>query len=235
MKKRLLVVEDDESLRLTLIDNLEIDGYDVLSASTIAEAKIKIEQQSNTEQDIDLIVLDLMLPDGSGYLLCEDIRKKDHNVMILMLTARTLDTDLQAGFKAGADDYLTKPYKVAELLLRVKALLRRKSTAIMDSDNALINGFEINWQQHSISKHGHKVHLTKKEFDLLKLLFNNIGQPLSRDKILQEVWGDEVYVEERTVDNFISNIRKAFDLNETQNYFIKTVRSVGYALMQTRE
>lgn len=233
MNNRLLVVEDDESLRLTLVDNLELEGYDVLSASTIAEAKSVISQQSLASQEIELIVLDLMLPDGSGYDLCEEIRLTNQRMMILMLTARTLDTDLQMGFNKGADDYLTKPYKVAELLLRIKALLRRTSSAQRSTETSIINGAKINWLKHSVSKDGQEIHLTKKEFDLLKLLFDNLDQPLTRDEILSQVWGDEVYVEERTVDNFISNIRKALDLNEPGVYFVKTVRGVGYALMKT--
>lgn len=232
MNNRLLVVEDDESLRLTLVDNLELEGYDVFSASTIAEAKSVISQQSLASQEIELIVLDLMLPDGSGYDLCEEIRLTNQRMMILMLTARTLDTDLQMGFNKGADDYLTKPYKVAELLLRIKALLRRTSSAQRSTETSIINDAKINWLKHSVSKDGQEIHLTKKEFDLLKLLFDNLDQPLTRDDILSQVWGDEVYVEERTVDNFISNIRKALDLNEPGVYFVKTVRGVGYVLMK---
>jgi two-component system phosphate regulon response regulator PhoB len=232
MNNRLLVVEDDESLRLTLVDNLELEGYEVFWASTIAEAKSVISQQSLASQEIELIVLDLMLPDGSGYDLCEEIRLTNQRMMILMLTARTLDTDLQMGFNKGADDYLTKPYKVAELLLRIKALLRRTSSAKRSTETSIINDAKINWQKHSVSKDGQEIHLTKKEFDLLKLLFDNLDQPLTRDDILSQVWGDEVYVEERTVDNFISNIRKALDLNEHRVYFVKTVRGVGYALMR---
>jgi len=232
MKNRLLVIEDDESLRLTLIDNLELEGYDVFSASTISEARSILSRQHDADLNIDLIVLDVMLPDGSGYDFSKEIRPNNPNMMILMLTARTLDADLQAGFDAGADDYLTKPYKVAELLLRIKALLRRGSVIDHAAQSSSMNGFKVNWQRHKISKDGQEVHLTKKEFDLLKLLFDNLDQPLTRDQILGQVWGDEVYVEERTVDNFISNIRKVLDLNEPQTYFIKTVRSVGYALMR---
>jgi len=232
MKNRLLVIEDDESLRLTLIDNLELEGYDVLSASTLSDARSILSQQNDADQNIDLIVLDVMLPDGSGYDFSKEIRPTNQHVMILMLTARTLDADLQAGFKAGADDYLTKPYKIAELLLRIKALLRRGSIIEHTPASSSINGFEVDWQRHKISKQGQEAHLTKKEFDLLKLLFDNLDQPLTREQILSQVWGDEVYVEERTVDNFISNIRKVLDLNEPQTYFIKTVRSVGYALMK---
>lgn len=235
MSKRLLVVEDDESLRLTLIDNLEIEGYEVFSASTIAEANLILSQQCKVDRNIDLIVLDVMLPDGSGYDLCEKIRPDNQNVMILMLTARTLDSDLQAGFNAGADDYLTKPYKVTELLLRIKALLRRTSNPIRSTECSTINGFEINWHKRLVTKQDQMTHLTKKEFDLLKLLFDNTHRPLTRDEILSQVWGNQVYVDERTVDNFISNVRKILDLNEPQMYFIKTIRGVGYALMRIKE
>ena len=230
MANRLLVVEDDESLRLTLIDNLELEGYQVFSANTIADAKRIVAQQAKLNLDIELMVLDVMLPDGSGYDLAQEIRPSNPSMMILMLTARTLDSDLEAGFNAGADDYLTKPYKIAELLLRITALLRRTSATSWTTKPSLVNGFEIDWQQLRVTNHGVDIHLTKKEFDLLKLLFDNIGLPLTRNDILNQVWGDGVYVEERTVDNFISNVRKALDLNEPKPYFIKTVRGVGYAL-----
>ncbi|GAA6138067.1 response regulator transcription factor [Arenicella sp. 4NH20-0111] len=232
IKSRLLVVEDDESLRLTLIDNLEMEGFEVFGASTVAEATGIISTQSNANEIIDLMILDIMLPDGSGYALCESIRLNDQHMMILMLTARTLDSDLQEGFNAGADDYLTKPYKVAELLLRVNALLRRQVNKEPMNLKSLINDFEINWQQRQVINQHQVIHFTKKEFDLLKLLYDNIDQPLSRDQILSSVWGTEVYVEERTVDNFISNIRKMLNLNPPHPYVIRTVRGIGYALMR---
>lgn len=149
-----------------------------------------------------------------------------------MLTARTLDSDLHAGFSAGADDYLTKPYKLAELLLRISALLRRAPGISLSQDDTDINNFQVSWSKRSITKNKQAVHLTKKEFDLLQLLFNNLERPLPRDEILNQVWGEEIYVEERTVDNFISNVRKALDLNTPQPYHIKTIRGVGYALVK---
>jgi len=140
---------------------------------------------------------------------------------------------VHAGFSAGADDYLTKPYKIAELLLRINALLRRAPGTNQIESNVDINGFEVCWSKFSIIKEGQTVHLTKKEFDLLQLLFENINQPLHRDEILNRVWGEDIYVEERTVDNFISNVRKALNLTSPQPYYIKTIRGVGYALIKT--
>jgi len=233
MNKRLLVVEDDESLRLTLIDNLQLEDYEVFGASTLAEARRALTQQRDADESIELIILDVMLPDGSGYDLCSDIKPDFPELMILMLTARTLDSDLHAGFNAGADDYLTKPYKIAELLLRIKALLRRASGAGRTGNSVKINGFDVSWLTLSVTKDDQTVHLTKKEFDLLKLLFDNINQPLHRDDILNQVWGTGIYVEERTVDNFISNVRKALKLHSPNPYYIKTVRGVGYALIKT--
>jgi len=233
MDSHILVVEDDDSLRLTLIDNLELEGYKVFGASTISEAKACLEQH-RASQGFDLIILDLMLPDGSGYDLCKEIRFNDQNVMILMLTARTLDSDLHAGFNSGADDYLTKPYKLDELLLRVGALLRRVSSTLSTNDSSLINGFDICWKQHRITKDGQEVHLTKKEFDLLKLLCDHIDQPMSRDEILNQVWGENVFVDTRTVDNFISNVRKSLDLVAPQPYAIKTIRGIGYVLSKAK-
>lgn len=233
MNKRLLVVEDDESLRLTLVDNLQLENYEVYSASSLSEARSILLQQRKFKQDIELMVLDLMLPDGSGYDLCAEVKPNYPELMILMLTARTLDSDLHAGFTAGADDYLTKPYKIAELLLRIMALLRRAPSPHQPHNDTNINGFNVSWLKHSITKRGQAIHLTKKEFDLLQLLFENIDQPLHRDEILNQVWGEDIYVEERTVDNFISNVRKALNLNSPKPYYIKTIRGVGYALIKT--
>ena len=191
-----------------------------------------IRDRQTADQGIDLVVLDVMLPDGSGYDLCKEIRPEHPGLMVLMLTARTLDSDLHAGFNAGADDYLTKPYKIGELLLRISALLRRAPGAVRIQDEIDINGFNVSWSKRVIVKDQQPVHLTKKEFDLLKLLFENIDRPLTRDEILDQVWGQEIYVEERTVDNFISNVRRALDLNSPQPYHIKTIRGIGYVLVK---
>ena len=226
----ILVVEDDENLRLALVDNLQLESYQVFAVDTMAAADGIL-----TQETIELVILDIMLPDGSGYDFCQVLKEKHPTAMVLMLTARTLDNDLLTGFSVGADDYMTKPYKVAELLARVKALLSRSQSAnVNHTKTSRINGFVINWQQRSITQavNSDQVHLTKKEFDLLYLLFININNPLSREKILDQVWGEGVYVEERTVDNFISVIRKALNLNEPQKFFIRTIRGIGYSLVR---
>ena len=226
----ILVVEDDENLRLALVDNLQLESYQVFAVDTMAAADGVL-----TQETIELVILDIMLPDGSGYDFCQVLKEKHPTAMVLMLTARTLDNDLLTGFSVGADDYMTKPYKVAELLARVKALLSRSQSAnVNHTKTSRINDFVINWQQRSITQavNSDQVHLTKKEFDLLYLLFININNPLSREKILDQDWGEGVYVEERTVDNFISVIRKALNLNEPQKFFIRTIRGIGYSLVR---
>jgi len=230
MVNKILVVEDDQNLRLTLVDNLELEGYQVFSASTLSVAYQVLQRE-----EVDLIVLDIMLPDGSGYHFSKELRFENSNVMILMLTARTLNSDLIEGFSSGADDYMTKPYKLNELLARIKALLLRATPLNRGSTFvSQINGLEVNWQEriiiNTVEGVDEEVYLTKKEFDLLHFLYSNLNKPLSREEILEKVWDKGVFVEERTVDNFISVIRKILSLNEPEEYFIKTVRGVGYLL-----
>lgn len=233
MIDKILVVEDDKNLRLTLVDNLELDGYEVLCAATLNAA-----QQILATQPISLTVLDIMLPDGSGYDFAKELRVKQPNTMILMLTARTLNSDLITGFSAGADDYMTKPYKLNELLVRIKALLARSHLSSSHlAQQCCINGYRVNWQERRIINEkdnalDHVTHLTKKEFDLLHLLYQNIDKPLSRQEILNKVWGQGIYVENRTVDNFISVIRKALNLNAPEQYSIRTIRGIGYSLVK---
>lgn len=222
-----LVVEDDHNLRLTLVDNLEMEGYRVLACDSLRSAN-----QCLDEEDIDVIVLDIMLPDGSGYDFCQRVREQAPQIMILMLTARTLDADLLQGFAAGTDDYLTKPYKLEELLARIKALVARSNRNIVIPGNTVLNGFKIDWDTRQVNDREIAVHLTKKEFDLLRLLYDNLSVPLSRTEILDEIWGDKVCVEERTVDNFVSNIRRSLQLLPPNRFQIRTVRGVGYCLVE---
>jgi DNA-binding response OmpR family regulator len=224
----ILIVEDDENLRVALADNLEAEGYEVALATSGAEARTRLEERS-----VALIVLDVMLPDIDGYRLCQELRRAEVRAPILMLTARSLDEDVVRGFDAGADDYVAKPYRLALLLARVRALLRRGGHAApgvavqrltfgeftLDEDSRIVAGRE-----------GASVDLTRKEFDLLRYFLQNQGRALARQQILDEVWGEDIVVDERTVDNFVSSVKKKLSWTPESGFRIVTVRGVGYRM-----
>ena len=222
-----LIVEDDENLRLTLRDILE-DEYVVSTAGTVANARDQINQYN-----FQLIVLDLMLPDGDGYQFCRELRGNNYHMPILMLTARSLEDDLVKGFDVGADDYLIKPYRANELLARIKALLKRGSVTPATSPNGNrfnLNGFSINRDARSVrTSTGDSVELTPKELDVLLYLWDNPHKAISRIKLLEQVWGNTV-IDTRTVDNFISSIKKKLNLSQGNSVYVETVRGVGYRL-----
>lgn len=225
MTAKVLIVEDDKNLRETLADNLELEGYHVYSSELVEDSKTIL-----LEQPVDLVVLDIMLPDGNGYELCRWIRER-LDVLILMLTARSLEKDIVEGFISGTDDYVNKPYRSSELILRIKALLRRKSVSIV-SQSQNINGYLINWSLREVYKNSKKIHLTKTAFDILMYLFEHINHSCSREEILNTVWGNDVYVDNRTVDNFVSNLKKQLILTQGSDYQIKTIRGIGYSLVK---
>jgi len=224
-RPRILLVEDDENLRIGLADNLGDEGYDVTQAATVADAKAAL-----TDVDFDLFVLDVMLPDGDGYSFCEHLRQDGHTGMVLMLTARSLEEDLVRGFDAGADDYVAKPYRLRELLVRVRALLRRRGHKPADANRVVIGDIEVDRERRVVTKAGAEVSLTKTEYDLWCLLVDNASRVLPRDAILDQVWGKDVSVEVRTVDNFISSLKKKLDKKRDARFRIQTVRGVGYRL-----
>ncbi|MBL8910166.1 MAG: response regulator transcription factor [Archangium sp.] len=218
MTSRVLVVEDDSTLRLALCDNLEDEGYAVTPAATLAEAR---KQLSSAPPDV--VVLDLMLPDGDGTTLCRELRKAKTTARILMLTARTLEDDLVKGFEAGADDYLAKPYRLRELLARIGALARRRATTTTDTKHA-VGEWTVDESARTVTDaKGKEVELTRKEFDLLVFLIRAGDAVATRDAILDAIWGD-VVVDTHTVDNFISSLKKKLKLD------VKTVRGVGFRL-----
>lgn len=220
----ILVVEDDDNLRSTLIDNLELEGFKILEASTIQAAKENIESA-------DLCILDIMLPDGNGYDFCSWVRCENNTLPILMLTARSLDSDLDQGFESGADDYLAKPYRLTELIHRINALLRRRGNNKPKDNLFTINNFCVNLTSRDIKDdEGNIIHVTKKEFDLLVYLFENRNIALSRDNILHNIWGENTYIDNRTIDNFVATLKKRLDLKEGK-HFIRSIRGVGYSLI----
>jgi DNA-binding response OmpR family regulator len=215
----ILLVEDDENLRVTLADNLEEEGYAVSQAATVKAAWKALEGAK-----FDVVVLDLMLPDGDGYSLCRQLREAGHTSRVLMLTARSLEEDLVRGFDAGADDYLAKPYRLRELLARVAALVRRGAGA----PKHRLGKFSIDEDARTVHGPDGAVELTRKEFDLLVCLLKAGEKVLSRDDILDAVWGKDVVVDTHTVDNFVSSLKKKL---KGDGFELKTVRGVGFRLV----
>jgi DNA-binding response OmpR family regulator len=220
---RVLIVEDDENLRLALQDNLENEGYDVRTAACADDARKALAADA-----FDVIVLDIMLPDSDGYRLCGEIRERGLPVRVLMLTARTLEDDLVRGFDAGADDYLTKPYRLRELLARVGSLARRGAPSLPSVYR--FAGFELDTKARTlVDAKGSSLTLTRTEFDLLLVLLRNSGCAMTRPQLLSAVWGD-VVVDERTVDNFVSSLKRKLGWTERAPYRIQTLRGIGYRM-----
>jgi DNA-binding response OmpR family regulator len=220
---RVLIVEDDENLRLALQDNLESEGYHVRTAACADDARKALAAEA-----FDVIVLDIMLPDSDGYRLCAEIRERGLPVRVLMLTARTLEDDLVRGFDAGADDYLTKPYRLRELLARVGSLARRGAASTPSVYR--FAGFELDPRARTlVDAAAQPLTLTRTEFDLLLVLLRNSGCAMTRPQLLNAVWGD-VVVDERTVDNFVSNLKRKLGWTERASYRIQTLRGIGYRM-----
>ncbi|HJK92374.1 MAG TPA: response regulator transcription factor [Polyangiaceae bacterium LLY-WYZ-15_(1-7)] len=224
----ILIVEDDPALGMGLQGLLEFEGFEVLHAKT-GEAAIELAEAEAPA----CIILDLMLPDVNGYQVCERIRRSDAHVPILMLTARSQETDKIRGLDAGADDYVTKPFSNGELVARIRALLRRASRSAAPVEQPFeLAGCTIDpAKQILVREGGEEEQLSFYEVELLKLLFARQGQPVSRDDILDQVWGLEATPSNRTVDNFIVKLRKKLEPVPEKPRHILTVYGVGYKLV----
>jgi two-component system alkaline phosphatase synthesis response regulator PhoP len=226
-KAAILLVEDEENLHEALKLNLEMEGYEVSSAFNGSEAIKKVNGEY-----FDLIILDIMLPELDGIAVTESIRVNNNEVPILILSARNASNDRVLGLKKGADDYLTKPFNLEELLLRVEKLIQ-KNKKLQDKetigDSYEFGHNKIDFKaQDAISWNGQHIELSKKEAMLLKLLIENKGEVVTREKILQVVWGYNVYPTTRTIDNFILSFRKYFEEDSRNPRFFHSVRGVGY-------
>lgn len=223
----ILLVEDEENLHEALKLNLELEGYEVTSAFTGSEALQKVQ-----DEYFDLLILDVMLPELDGIAVTETIRVQNNEVPILILSAKNASSDRVLGLKKGADDYLTKPFNLEELLLRVHKLID-KNKKMLDKDTvgdtysfgSNIVDFKA---QEATTKGGERIQLSKKEAMLLKLLIENKNEVVPREKILQTVWGYNVYPTTRTIDNFILNFRKYFETDSRNPEYFHSVRGVGY-------
>ena len=221
MQPTILLVEDDENLRVALADNLSDEGYAVVSAATGAQALAALASHTP-----ELVILDIMLPDTDGYTLCQRLRAGAQSPRVLMLTARSLEDDVVRGFDVGADDDLAKPYRLRELLARVRALLRRSEAA---PESFQVGEFTIDVPARAVRhSDGHDAELTKTEFDLLVMLMRHESQALDRDTILDELRGRHVMVDPRTIDNFVSSLKKKLEWTPTSPWRIASVRGVGY-------
>jgi DNA-binding response OmpR family regulator len=219
---RILIVEDDPSILLGLERNLKFEGYEVMSAED-GERGLRLA----VDKSPDLIVLDIMLPKLNGYELCRHLRKIKISVPIIMLTARGQEIDKVMGLELGADDYVTKPFSIVELLARIQAVLRRTKRFEQEMTSFTFGNVEIDFERHTVMKDGELLDLSAREFDLLKFLISNNGKALSRSEILNEVWGYDYYGTQRTVDNLISNLETDPDNPE----YILTVWGVGYRFL----
>ena len=226
MENRILLVEDEKNLLSVIRLNLEMEGYKVNSFENGLQAWEKYKSA-----DYALLILDVMLPGMDGFELCKNIRKVDKQTPILFLTARGTAEDRIAGLKMGADDYLVKPFHLEELLLRVKALLKR---AIPTEQNKLADTYTfgnntINFKTYEIKlKDGKKVEISKKEIDLLRLLIEKKNEVVPRELILEKVWGYETAPSSRTVDNYIVAFRKYFEEDPRNPKHFHSIRGVGY-------
>ncbi len=221
-----LLVEDDENLRVALRDNLVDEGHRVRAVATLAEAR-----QALDRDPFDVVVLDLMLPDGDGTTLCRAMKDGGHPARVLMLTARTLEDDLVRGFAEGADDYLKKPYRLRELLARVAALARRGTAARAGAAGSSFCGFVLDEAARLLrDADGRAIDLTRSEHDVLKVLLDNRHRAVTRDQILDEVRGKGVMVDERTVDNFVSSLKKKLGWTKDARWRIASVRGIGYRM-----
>ena len=224
--KHILLVEDEEHLLKTIQLNLELEGYTVSIANNGIEALKEFRKG-----EFNLIVLDVMLPEMNGFDVCEQIRKENTTVPLLFLTAKGSSSDKIQGLKLGADDYLTKPFNLEELLLRVQILLKRgnlQAESKKQLETYSFGGNSINFITYEIEGINGTTQLSKKEIALLKLLIERKGEVISREEILDSVWGKDAYPSSRTIDNYILAFRKYFEKNQRDPLHFNSIRGVGY-------
>ncbi len=222
---RILIIEDEKEMSRGLRDILEFEGYEVVEAANAKDGIL-----AALRKEPDCVILDLMLPDLSGYKVCEEIRRQKLVVPILMLTAKAQDYDKVRGFEAGADDYLTKPFNVGELLARVMALLRRIGRYAQEFEVVRVGASQVDVKHFTVRRGRREHSMSHYEVELFKLLYANADKPVTRDEILDKVWGTENYPSNRTVDNFIVKLRKKIEEDYKNPKHILTIYGVGYKL-----
>lgn len=223
----ILIVEDDPSIQRGLELNLQVEGYSVFTAGD-GEAGL----QKAIEHKPDVILLDVMLPKLSGFDLCRQLRKQGMTMPIIMLTAKTQEIDKIMGLELGADDYVTKPFSIAEVVARVNAHLRRSKKFETAEANYLFGPYTLDIKGQVLRKDGKDLELSQKEFQMLKLFLENEGKVLSRQEILTKVWGFDYFGTDRTVDNFINKLRQKIEDDINNPVHILTMRGSGYKFVR---
>jgi len=220
---KILIVEDELKMREGLKDNLEFEGYEVDMAE---DGKIGL--QKIKENVYNLVLLDVMLPHMSGFDVCKQARNAGITYPIIMLTAKGEEIDKVLGLELGADDYITKPFSLRELLARIKAILRRSQNTLQKAGEVLIGKLNINFSSYDAYNEGNPVAMTHKEFEVLKFLWQHKNETVSRDQLLLEIWGMDDSITSRTVDNFILHLRQKIEFNAAHPRHILTVHGMGY-------
>jgi two-component system alkaline phosphatase synthesis response regulator PhoP len=220
---RILIVEDEPAMVSGLRDNFEFEGYEVITAPDgVAGLERALKEMP------DLVVLDVMMPRMSGLDVCKQLKVKRPSMPIIMLTARGQEVDKVVGLELGADDYITKPFSIRELLARVKAVLRRAKSDHKANDRVSFGDVEVNLKSCQVSKSGKALEFSSKEFDLLKYFLAHPGEALSRDRLLEDVWGYDRFPTTRTVDAHIVRLRQKLEPKPDEPRFILTVHGTGY-------
>jgi DNA-binding response OmpR family regulator len=228
-RRRILVVEDEPDIARGLRDALEFEQFDVTTTGLGKEA-IRLVREGSPDL-VDLVILDLMLPDGNGFAVCEDIRKTHPVIPIIMLTARSQETDKIRGLEVGADDYVTKPFSVGELVARVNAMFRRLTRANVPDDAITIGEVVVYPRRHELVRNKRAVPLSFYEVEIVRLLHERAGQPVSREEILDKIWGISAHSSTRAVDNFVVKLRRKIEDDASRPRHIVTIYGTGYKLV----
>jgi len=223
---KILIIEDEPDMVLGLRKNLEWDGFDVIAAP---DGDTGLSCALNDRPD--LILLDIMLPKLSGLDVCRRLRNSGVNTPVIMLTARGQEIDKVLGLEIGADDYVTKPFSIRELLARVRALLRRSATQVTRSQSYRFGEIELNFASHQARKGGQPLELSPREFGMLKYFILHRGETVTRDQLLDEVWGYDNFPLTRTVDNHVARLRQKIEKNPAEPEYVITVHRIGYKFL----
>ena len=228
MKKRVIVVEDEPSLGMAIRDELEFEGFE---ASVVENGIVALDRI--LKESPDLVVLDLMLPGKSGFDICREVRQQGRTTPVIMLTARAQEADKVRGLELGADDYVVKPFSLAELTARIRAVLRRTEPQPAEpasESNLKVGALRLNTRKQEAFVGDRKIDLTHKEFQLLEFLLRHPGEVISRDEFLDQVWGGEVYVTPRSVDTHMAALRRKIERDVDHPCYILSIRGAGYKL-----